>query len=84
MGVNKSKSVLASIHRLYLDYKNKSDADTILSLVTEGIKEKVLNSNNFEHIPIEELDLCIDILVVDAFIRCKIFEDPEDYSYATS
>lgn len=84
MGVNKSKSVLASIHRLYLDFKNSNDADTIFSLVIEKIKEKVLNSTNFEQIPIDELELCVDILVVDAFIRCKIFENPEGYSYATS
>lgn len=83
MGVNKSKSVLASIRRLYLDIKNKNDADTIFSLVIDGVKEKVLNSNNFQQIPIDELELCIDILVVDAFIRCKIFENPEGYCYAT-
>lgn len=84
MGVNKSKSVLSSIHRLYLNYKNNNDADTIFSLVIDGIREKVLNSGNFTSIPIDELDLCIDILVVDAFIRCKILENPEGYSYVTS
>lgn len=83
-GVNKSISVLASIRRLYVDIKNKNDADTIFSLVIDGVKEKVLNSNNFQQIPIDELELCVDILVVDAFIRCKIFENPEGYCYATS
>lgn len=24
----------------------------------------------------EELDMCIEIITVDAFIRCKIFEKP--------
>jgi hypothetical protein len=84
MGVNKSRSVLASIRRLYLDNKNKNDADTIFSLVIDGLIEKILNSNNFQQIPIDELELCVDILVVDAFIRCKIFENPEGYCYATS
>jgi len=84
MGVNKSMSVLASIRKLYLDFKNKNDADTIFSLVIDGVIEKVLNSNNFQQIPIDELELCVDILVVDAFIRCKIFENPEGYCYAAS
>lgn len=84
MGVNKSKSVLASINRLYLNNKNKGDADTILSSVIDGIREIVLNSNNYENIPIDELDLCIDILVVDAFVRCKIFENPEGYTYVAA
>lgn len=84
MGVNKSKSVLASIRKLYLDHKNKKDADTIFSLVIDGVIEKVLNSNNFQQIPIDELELSVDILVVDAFIRCKIFENPEGYCYASS
>jgi hypothetical protein len=26
--------------------------------------------------PDEELMMCIEILVVDAFVRCKIFENP--------
>jgi hypothetical protein len=29
----------------------------------------------------ESIDICSDIIVVDAFIRCKIFENPEGYSY---
>jgi hypothetical protein len=84
MGVNKSKSVLSSIRSIYLNCKNENDADTIFSMVIDGVKEKVLGSNNFEQIPIDELELCIDILVVDAFIRCKIFENPEGYCYASA
>ncbi|MDW7732207.1 MAG: ABC-three component system protein [Methanolobus sp.] len=84
MGANKSRSVLASIRRLYLGVKDKYDADTIFSLVIDGVKEQVLDSNNFEKMPIDELELCVEILVVDAFIRCKIFENPEGYCYATS
>jgi len=83
-GVNKSNSVLASIKREYLKSKDQDDADSIFSSVINKIKDKVLESSNFEEIPIDELKLCIDILVVDAFIRCKIFENPEGYNYVTS
>lgn len=84
MGANKSNSVLATIKREYIKLKNKGNADFVFFSVIEQIKDKVLESANFEEIPIDELELCIDILVVDAFIRCKIFENPNNYNYATS
>ncbi len=84
MGVNKSNSVLATIKREYLKLKSSGTADFIFLSVIDKIKNKVLESTNFVEIPIDELELCIDILVVDAFIRCKIFENPQNYNYATS
>lgn len=83
-GKNKSYSVLASIKREYLRFENYDDADSIFSSVIDSVIDRVLNSPNFEQIPIDELELCVDILVVDAFIRCKIFEDPKGYNYAAS
>jgi len=84
-GVNKSNSVLASISRKYLKFKVKDvDADSIFFSVIDSVEDMVLNSPNFEQIPLDELKLCIDILVVDAFIRCKIFENPEGYNYVAS
>jgi len=83
-GVNKSNSVLASIKREYFKFKNQDNADSIFSSVIDSVKNKVLNSSNYEEISIDELELCVDILVVDAFIRCKIFENPGGYNYATS
>lgn len=84
LGSNKSNSVLASIKREYLKLKNIGNSDLVFSSVIEKVKDKVLESSNFIEIPIDELELCIDILVVDAFIRCKIFDNPENYNYATS
>jgi len=52
--------------------------------VIAAVTEKALKSKNFQPIPIDELELCINILVVDAFIRCKIFKNPENYKYATT
>ena len=54
-GVNKSNSVLASIKREYLKFKNQDDADSIFSSVINSVKNKVLNSSNYEEIPIDEL-----------------------------
>lgn len=84
LGSNKSNSVLATIKREYLKLKNIGNSDLIFSAVIEKVKDKVLESPNFVEIPIDELELCVDIIVVDAFIRCKIFDNPQNYNYATS
>lgn len=84
LGVNKSNSVLATIKREYLKSKNISDSDLLFITVAEKLKDKIIESPNFIIIPIDELELCVDILVVDAFIRCKIFENPQNYNYATT
>lgn len=84
LGSNKSISVLASIKREYLKLKNSGNSDYVFKKVIEKVKDKVIESPNFIEIPIDELELCIDILVVDAFIRCKIFENPQNYKYATT
>lgn len=84
LGSNKSTSVLAAINREYLKLKNSENADNIFFSVINAVKNKILQSANYAPLPIDELELCVDILVVDAFIRCKIFEDPKDYNYATT
>lgn len=84
LGNNKSNSVLATIKREYLKLKNSENADKVFFSVIDAIKNKILESANYVHIHIDELELCVDILVVDAFIRCKIFENPKGYNYATS
>ena len=50
----------------------------------DKITEKVLNSKNYVEISAEELEFCVGIIVVDAFIRCKIFKNPEGYNYVTT
>jgi len=79
-GSNKSKSVLASIRQEYAKAKSKLKDDQLFFEVISKTQEKVINSANYIDIPIEELELCINVLVVDAFIRCKIFENPNNYA----
>lgn len=84
-GVNKSLSVLQSIKKMYVEATQKlDDADSIFLSVIEKVIEKVQKSANFNKIPIDELELCANIVVVDAFIRCKIFENPNNYNHASS
>ena len=83
IGCNKSLSVLNTIRREYLIHKSNFSSDELFFKIIECVAELVINSANFSFIPTEELDLCVNILVVDAFIRCKIFINPEGYNYAS-
>lgn len=83
-GVNKSSTVLGTIRHEYAKAKSKLTDDQLFFDVISKVIDKVLNSSNYTSIPIDELELCVNILVVDAFIRCKIFENPENYNYVTT
>lgn len=81
-GKNKSFSVLQEIRRQYIELSRLDNTPTyifyeIISRVINVIKK----SSNYLEMPIEELQICTDILVVDAFIRCKIFKNPEGYNH---
>jgi hypothetical protein len=84
LGSNKSNSVLSSIRKEYLKAKSSLTDDELFFEIINKVQDKVLNSSNYTVIPIDELELCINILVVDAFIRCKIFENPKNYNYAAT
>jgi hypothetical protein len=76
-GLNKSISVLSRINREYIKSK-KDNPDELFDKVRNNLRETIINSGNYEAMASEELDLCLDILLVDAFIRCKIFENPQE------
>ncbi len=82
LGNNKSNSVLSTIRKEYLIEKNSKSDDELFFKILEKVQSKVLASTNYRNIPIDELELAVAILVVDAFIRCKIFENPENYALA--
>lgn len=75
-GVNKSLSVLNGIRTLYLALSAKVSPDQRFFSIIKKVMQKIWASANYTPIPDEELELCVQILVVDAFIRCKIFKNP--------
>jgi hypothetical protein len=83
-GSNKSSSVLSTIRQEYAKAKGSLTDDQLFFEVISKVQEKVLNSSNYSSIPFDELELCVNILVVDAFVRCKIFENPDSYNYAST
>ncbi len=85
LAANKSYSVLQLISKLYLQECLVNQVpDEIFLKVGEKIRTTVEESANFEKIEFDILVLCIDILLVDAFIRCKIFKNPPNYNYVAS
>lgn len=83
-GKNKSSSVIGKIRKEYIKAKKTIHNDDLFFQILDKVQKITTQSANFVEIPIDELELCINILVVDAFIRCKIFENPEDYKYVTT
>jgi len=83
-GSNKSLSVLSSIRGFYIAHMNQMAGDELFLKIISCAMEKIQDSSNFTVIPYDELELCVNIIVVDAFIRCKIFENPQDLINAPS
>ena len=75
-GVNKSFSVLNGIRTEYAKLSKLDKTDDIFFKIIEKVINKIRESANYTPIPDEELELCVQILVVDAFVRCKIFVNP--------
>lgn len=75
-GKAKSKAVMQKLHKIYLSLKLHKSGDDLF----EAIGEEIINQINFERISDklskEELEMCVDILMVHAFMECKIFEKP--------
>lgn len=83
-GSNKSIFVLQTIRSQYINICRKykqEDNDTKFFETIEAIKEIIKNSRNYVELTFEALEVCANIIVVDAFIRCKIFKNPEGYNY---
>jgi len=75
-GANKSLSILNGIRTEYLSLGPVDSPDQCFFSIIEKVTQKIRASANYTLIPDEELVLCVQILVVDAFIRCKIFKNP--------
>jgi len=83
-GKNKSNSVLQSLRTIYAKLSiNCSGDELFFKVVEQGIK-KIQDSANFIAIPLDELEQYVNVLAVDAFIRCKIFKNPNAEQYVAS
>jgi len=79
---NKSRSVLDAFRSVYIQLSSQHSGDALFYRIVELVIARVRGSSNYSAIPIEELQLCVNILAVDAFIRCKIFKNPVEAPHA--
>ncbi len=75
-GANKSLSILNGIRSEYIALGPVGSPDRCFFSIIEKVAHKIRDSANYTPMPEEELALSVQILVVDAFIRCKIFKNP--------
>lgn len=83
-GVNKSAAVLGSLNSAYLRLKGKHGPEDLFFKILDSAIDKVERSLNFRSIPRDELELAVIIVVIDAFIRCKIFKNPNNYAHVAA
>ncbi len=81
-GFNKSTSILSLMKGEYIKCRKNSKKEELFYLIFDRLKGKVIESKNFLDTEEEILDMCLYIIMVDSFVRCKIFENPNDYKYA--
>lgn len=85
-GVNKSRAISNVLKRIYLKLEQQHDDslqlfDKVIEVTIDKMKSEIDGQNL---ISIEELELYIPIIVVDAFMKCRIFKNPEEYKYVAS
>lgn len=81
-GANKSLSVFRVIRGQYTKLlTERNNPHELFFAIIDELIGIIKNSKNYIEIPYEELEMCVYILVVDAFVRCKIFKNPEGYSH---
>lgn len=73
-GKTKSMAVLQKLHKIYINLKPQASGDALFMAIEKEIIKQIDHSNN--KLTEEQLEMCVDILMVHAFIECKIFEKP--------
>lgn len=82
VGRNKSTSVLHAFNRIYLQLSKQHEGDNLFFKIVQHFIDVAKSSSNFQPTTLEELELCVNILAVDAFLRCRIFKKPKEHRHA--
>lgn len=73
--------ILQTFSDMYSGYLGQFESNALFDKIVDNTRELALKSKSAKDIPVDRVNVCINVIVVDAFIRCRIFEDPEGYSY---
>ena len=77
LGKNKRESVYQWLHREYERLHDKWEADQLFDELKNFVSNKVSEDLTlFDNISFEEMENNVCIVLVDAFIECRIFEKP--------
>jgi hypothetical protein len=85
-GKNKRISVLRKLTSFYekeLLKKDISNVEKFFNIIS-NVEDYIINSNNLNDIEEDVIEMCVRIITVDAFIRCKIFKSPRGYNHVAS
>ena len=74
---NKSMYVIDAISRIYLTAPDTLSGEGLFSYILQKVKDKIIDAANALGVYEDELDFYVDIIVVDTFVRCKIFSPPD-------
>jgi hypothetical protein len=83
-GANKSRSVLDAFRSCYHKFSATLSGDELFFRIVEHVSSVVEGSSNYNPLAVEELQLCVTVLAVDAFIRCKIFKNPVEVAHVAT
>lgn len=83
-GMNKSRSVLSYLRSKYLRLAARHSGDELYFELVDELAREVRESSNAPSMPIEEMDMWLCVITVDAFVRCKIFAPPKERSRAAT
>ena len=75
-GKTKSKAVLQRLHKIYVKLKLQESGDALFLAIEKEIMNQIEVNNVKDKLSEEQLEMCVDILMVHAFMECKIFEKP--------
>lgn len=79
-GIDYSFIILQNLSDCYSRYLGKYASNELFDKILTETVSAALSSSNAIDIPSDRLAVCVNVIVVDAFIRCRVFEDPEGYS----
>ncbi|MGN0386048.1 MAG: ABC-three component system protein [Lachnospiraceae bacterium] len=83
-GVNKSRAVLHTLNNTYLRLKKKHVGPILMAMLADDVYNSLSGDETLKAFFEEDLRFYIDIILVDAFVRCKIFENPKRVNNGTT
>ena len=77
LGQNRREAVYRWLNKEYRRLQDELDADELFDALNKYVTEKVnMDITLFDDITYEEMEMNVCIVLVDAFIECRIFEKP--------